>query len=412
MNHNILICLIALFGLACNSGKGPDSRKYVGLWKLELSLEKQKKTIPFFLEIVEQNGQLQAAIWNGDEKLEQNTVEFIQDSLIIGSAYFNSRLVLRFEEHKVYGYWVDFSRGDYKIKLTGKYNLTQRFRFKGQLENQLDGKWQTVFSPGTDDRYSAIGLFSTDSNSMKATFITETGDYRFLEGGFSTGALKLSTFDGSHAFLFEADLDADTLRGWFYSGKHWKEPFIAWKNASADLISPYELTALVDKSKPIDFAFKDVNGDLVSLRDSQFGSKPVLLQIMGSWCPNCMDEAVFLTSQEAFLKSQGVEVIAISFERLDYLESVEPIKKLQKRIGISYPILYGGTANKKEATKAIPWLKEIKSYPTLIYVLPNRIVLKIHTGFYGPGTGLYYEKQSQEMLDDIKQLSKLSKTTL
>ena len=68
-------------------------------------------------------------------------------------------------------------------------------------------------------------------------------------------------------------------------------------------------------------------------------------------------------------------------------------------------------ANKKEATKSIPWIEDIKSYPTLLFVLPNKKVFKIHTGFYGPGTKDYYRKQSSEMLDDIKQLSILSNVT-
>ena len=88
------------------------------------------------------------------------------------------------------------------------------------------------FSPNTPEEYKAIGLFTTDQNSMKGTFITETGDYRFLEGGFALNELKLSTFDGAHAFLFEADLKNDTLYGEFFSGKHYSEKFIAWRNDS------------------------------------------------------------------------------------------------------------------------------------------------------------------------------------
>ncbi|MFT5723071.1 MAG: thiol-disulfide isomerase/thioredoxin [Bacteroidia bacterium] len=408
MNYKAILFLFISFGLSCNKKEPLQSRDIIGLWKIELDID-QERTIPFFLEIIDQQGKMSCAIWNGNEKIEHKTVDICQDSLIVNSPYFNSTMYMRFNKNVVTGHWVDHSREAYKMPLHGKYNLSQRFKFKGLLEHKIDGKWAVKFSPDTEDAYDAIGLFSTDSNSMKGTFITETGDYRYLEGGFATNELKLSTFDGAHAFLFEAELSNDTLRGWFYSGKNWKEPFIAWRNDSATLINPYDMTELVDKSKPISFAFKDLDGNIVSLEDSVYQDKPVLVQIMGSWCPNCMDESAFLAKNAGYIKENDVEIIALSFERLDYESALKPLQKIKNNLGLNYLILYAGHANKKEATLAIPWLKEIKSYPTLLYVLPDKRVFKIHTGFYGPGTGNYFDIQSKEMLEDIKNLGDLSK---
>lgn len=395
-------------------GKQPDQKEanpVAGLWKVEMHLENEGKNIPFFLEIIEENGQLKAAVWNGHERIVHSDVNYFGDSLVIRSPYFNSEMVFKHDKNKLEGEWQDFSRENYKIPISAKYNLSQRFKFNGPLVDELDGKWEVRFSPETDDAYKAIGLFETDENSMKGTFITETGDYRFLEGGYGGKELKLSTFDGSHALLFEADNERDTLKGWFWSGSHWKEPFIAWRNDSVTLASPYNATALTNPDAPIDFSFMDLDGQLVSLSDSQFAEKPMLIQIMGSWCPNCIDEAAFLVAQKDWLAENNVEVIGLSFERLNYEDAVPPLKKLKRNLGVNYPILYAGNAKKAEALKAVPWLTEIKSYPTLLYVLPNKKVFRIHTGFYGPSTEAYFEKQSREMFDDLQKLVELSKTT-
>lgn len=411
MNHKILLCLFAWCICSCTKKEPLKYSDIKGLWKLELNIGSDEKTIPFFLEIIEINNQVKAAVWNGDEKIQHDHVTLRNDSVFIESPYFNSTLTLLFNRNLVSGIWQDKSREEYVMTVTGKYNLTQRFKFDGPLETNVDGKWEVRFSPNTPEEYKAIGLFTTDQNSMKGTFITETGDYRFLEGGFALNELKLSTFDGAHAFLFEADLKNDTLYGEFFSGKHYSEKFIAWRNDSAALMSPYKMTELVDPTQPISFSFKDLNGKVVSIDDSTYLNKPMLVQLSGSWCPNCMDESAFLVENKAFIAEKGVEVVALSFERLPYDDAVKPLLKLKESLGIEYPVLYAGMAKKLEATKEIPWLKEIKSYPTLLFVMPNKQVFKFHTGFYGPGTGPYYKKQSSELLDDITLLAKMSGVT-
>jgi thiol-disulfide isomerase/thioredoxin len=43
------------------------------------------------------------------------------------------------------------------------------------------------------------------------------------------------------------------------------------------------------------FTFKDLEGKAVSINDDKFKNKVVVIQLMGSWCPNCMDETAFLS---------------------------------------------------------------------------------------------------------------------
>ena len=63
-----------------------------------------------------------------------------------------------------------------------------------------------------EDAYPAKGIFfQKDGDVVTGTFRTKTGDYRYLEGVMDGNRLKLSTFDGAHAFLFTATVSDSTL---------------------------------------------------------------------------------------------------------------------------------------------------------------------------------------------------------
>ncbi|MEM7513538.1 MAG: TlpA family protein disulfide reductase, partial [Bacteroidota bacterium] len=58
--------------------------------------------------------------------------------------------------------------------------------------------------------------------------------------------------------------------------------------------------------------------------------------------------------------------------------------------------LIAGTSNKTEAAETLPMLNHIMSFPTSIFIDRKGRVRKIHTGFYGPGTGKYYDQFVEE----------------
>src|SRR5690606_7042181 len=147
------------------------------------------------------------------------------------------------------GNWINhYYSSDYKIAFVAKHGENYRFsQEKTPVEKLITAKYEVTFSPGNEDESKAIGILKQnpkDSNKVTGTFITETGDYRHLEGNYIADSLYLSTFDGAHAYLFEAKVDKEGIEGVFYSGKHFKENWTAVKNASFELRNPYELTFL------------------------------------------------------------------------------------------------------------------------------------------------------------------------
>jgi peroxiredoxin len=285
----------------------------------------------------------------------------------------------------------------------------KRFKIVNDVKHNVSGNWETVFSKGLEGEYIAKGIFRQNGNNVTGTFRTTTGDYRYLEGIIEGDSLKLSTFDGAHAFLFVAKLTDSTMVGDFYSGNHWKEPFVAKLNNNYELPSAEKLTYLKDGYDTLEFTFPDENNNLISLNDKRFKNKVVVIQIMGTWCPNCLDESTFLSKYYNENKQKGVEVIALAFEVAKTKElAFKSVKRLKNKLNIAYPILLArtGSEDKKLAHEKLPMLNHIISFPTTIFVDKKGTVRKIHTGFNGPATGQLYADFKVEFKNYVEALLK------
>jgi thiol-disulfide isomerase/thioredoxin len=226
-----------------------------------------------------------------------------------------------------------------------------------------------------------------------------------LEGINTENKVRLSTFDGAHAFLFEADIRSDSLIGTFRSGSHWIEEWISVKDESADMPDMKQLTYLKDADSKLAFTFINEKGDSISLSDERYRNKVVIVQIMGTWCPNCMDETRFLTDMFNKYEDQGLEIIALDFEPKPTYEFFKPrAERFKNDLGVNYEVLLAGPADKKSAAESLPMLNHILAYPTAIFLNRKGEIVEIHTGFSGPGTGSYYRDYIEETEDLIKRL--------
>jgi thiol-disulfide isomerase/thioredoxin len=221
--------------------------------------------------------------------------------------------------------------------------------------------------------------------------------------------MKLSTFDGAHAFLFTATVNDSTMEGVFYSGNHWKEPFVAKRNETYELPNANDLTYIKEGYDKFEFSFPDASGKMVSLSDEHFKNKVVLVQIMGTWCPNCLDESKYYSEFYRNNKNKDIEVVALAFEYAKTKEKAfNNISRLKERINIDYPILLAqyGSSDKAKAQEKLPMLNHVLSYPTTIYIDKKGEVRKIHTGFNGPATGEKYIEFKTEFTSFINTLLK------
>ncbi len=405
MKRIVRIVLICLLIVSC---KKQNQVKILaeGPWRVELEVM-DNQLLPFNLNVEKDDkGIYTMKIFNADEVIEVDEITIFGDSIIMQTPVFEGYLAGTFDDTMITGSFVKESL-DRVVPFTATYGEEERFTTKKPSDQNVSGIWETNFSPNTDDSYMGKGIFLQEKNKVSGTFRTTTGDYRFLDGVVEGDSLKLSAFDGAHAFLFTAKVTDSSMNGMFYSGNHFKEPFVARRNENFDLPSPDSLTFINEGYDKLAFTFPNLNNTHVSLADERFKDKVVIVQLMGTWCPNCLDESKFLVNYLAENPNKDVEVIGLAFESAKTKEKAfMAIKRLKDRIGVNYPILLAqyGSYDKKEAQKKLPMLNHVLSYPTTIFLDKNGDIRKIHTGFNGPATGDKFLEFKADFDDFVNQL--------
>jgi len=397
---NILWLIIGVVLVSCN--RDPQTPKE-GLWRATLKLD-NKKEIPFLLEYKADNT---FVFKNGIEEINITDVTLKGDSIIIKHPVYEGVFKGIYTRDSIYGDFI-ISSQDRTLPFKMKQGRAERFKVKEAPKAIVTGNWEAVFNPDNDaTRYLAKGVFEQVGHKVTGTFRTTTGDYRYLDGSVENDSLRLSTFDGAHAFLFEAKIKDSILTGMFYSGNHSKEPFTARHNDAFQLPLADSLTFMKEGFEKIEFSFPNTKGQTVSLTDERFNNKVVIVQIMGTWCPNCVDESKFYTEYFELNKSKDLEFVALAFEYAKTEQKAkEAITKFKKALDIPYPILLAqyGTSDKNTANKKLPMLDHILSYPTTIFIDKSGVVRKIHTGFNGPATGGKYDEYKKQFDTFVKGL--------
>jgi thiol-disulfide isomerase/thioredoxin len=378
-----------------------------GSWRLEFKLA-EDIIAPVNLNVIKGDSTYQIEFINAEEKLiREISIDNGKITILdpIFNSWFEGKIIdpTRFE-----GKWYKDSK-KYKIPFTATHGDIPRFDKPENLTESvanISGKWEVDFSQhNPDDHYKAIGSFVQVDDYVTGTFMTETGDYRFLEGNIYNDELSLSCFDGSHLFLFKGRLSNDSLLGTFWSGTHWEEPWSATRNETFELTNPDSLTYLKEGYDQLAFTFPNIYEEEVSLSDEKYQGKVVIVNIMGPWCPNCKDETSYLTELYNNNHEKGLEIIALSFDKSEeFEESRKNIVKIKDYFGAKYDFLIAGQANKIAAAKSLPMLNHIMSYPTTIFMDRQGNIRKIRTGFYGPGTGEYYTRYIEKTNDFVAKL--------
>lgn len=373
-----------------------------GIWQARLH-RADGADIVFNFEVSDSAGKPQLHILNAKERLLVDDVRQQADSVFIKMPFFDSEFKAALQaDGSLKGLWVrHLAKEDASIPFSARPGVAERFPTGAATEKSVSGRWATYFTePDGSDSSFAIGEFEQEGSRVTGTFLTSTGDYRFLEGVVKDDTLKLSTFDGSHAYLFTAKVESDSTlsNGMFYAGISGKEIWTARKDTKAVLPDETTLNTIKPDSSVLDFRFPDVNGNEVSIRDERFRNKVVIVQLSGSWCPNCMDETAFLSDWYKQNKDRGVEIIALAYERTtDTEKSKKGAMSFIKRFDVTYPVLLTGVtpSDTLRTEKTLPQLTGIKGFPTTIFIGKNGKVKEVHTGFTGPGTGAHYETFKQ-----------------
>lgn len=391
-----LLLFISFFALLSCSDK-EIKRPLAGTWRAQLEVM-DGQLLPFLFDW-EQGGKPQIIrVRNAEEIVTIDDILWSSDSVIIRMPVYEGYIKAAYSDSSLTGNFIKESL-DRVVPFTASFGSRPRFYSTTKASVNISGSWETEFSPNSEEAYMAKGIFTQEGNRLTGTFRTPIGDYRYLDGVVSGDSMSLSTFDGAHAFLFRAKLTDSTMNGVFYSGNHFKESFTAKRHDDYELEDPDNLTFLREGYDSLSFAFPEAGGKTISLSDPEFDNKVIIVQVMGTWCPNCMDETKFLVEYLRENAEPDLVVIALAFE---YAKTEEAafggIERLKRRLGVDYPVLLAqyGTSSKIKANEKLPMLNQILSYPTTIFVDKMGKVRWIHTGFNGPATGYKYKEFKAE----------------
>lgn len=408
--YQYILPLLLIFSLF-SSCKQKQTELKAGNWRAIVKT-KSDVEIPFNFLVKDSAGRKIIYLENAKEKLRVNEITTKEDSVFIKLPLFDSEIRAELS-NKLSGKWIKhLANRDAEMKFSAKPDINWRF-FKADVKTKFNigGRWSATFiSDNGKDTTVAIGEFNQQGAKVTGTFLTTTGDYRFLEGTVSENKLFLSSFDGASAYLFTGEIqDKNTIiNGKFYSGYSGVKSWTAKRDEKAMLPDPYSLTALKPGYHTLSFTFPNLDGKAVSLSDPQFKNKVVIVQFLGSWCPNCMDETAYLAPLYKKYKEKGLEIIGLAYERTkNFDRSKKSLQRLKDRFQVTYPFLITGYTNTKdEVLKSLPMLSDFKAFPTSVIINRKGVVEKIHTGFAGPGTGVHYEQFTEDFEKLINELLK------
>ena len=376
-------------------------------WKMKFHLNDTVDAVFDVLVEHGEEGNMGMTIENGGELIYLHSIEG-QEFPGFLFPYFDTKIE-----------WNPADKGDmawkgWFIKKGGKpvYFEAQRQPFVGLAEepmpNQLkqdlviEKRQKVVFEPGTPDEYNSIGLFHLYSNGKcTGTFLTETGDYRFLKGTWDFNHIQLQCLDGAHLFCFTADVaheEGAFYNGRFYSGNTYSEKWEGVDDVDFELRNSEELVKLKSGREGEVFTFNamDLQGNMKTFGVEDWKGKLSIIQLMGTWCPNCTDEGKLMAAMHKKYNARGLQIIPVAFERSDDIaENKKVIQKQMAQLNCGYEAYVGRAEGKgkERAQNVFPQLEKVMAFPTMIVVNSEGKVIHVHTGFNGPATGEYYTRE-------------------
>lgn len=308
---------------------------------------------------------------------------------------FDGRITGHWKDQQFAGNWNDRQRGEYRIPLTGKL---EEERWPHVWPEQPPQFAWDFYLPADDSVPMGTLLLHEAGDWLTGTIATPTGDFRFLTGSKN----RLQTFDGAHLYQITGNFPEANLQGMFYSGTHYAAPFRA-----EQLTAIPQLTAQEAQIKPnaeFSLAFYDsaMNQQVWGLED--LPKDVTVIDIMGTWCPNCLDEMHTLLQLHREYPDVGFMTIAFERNALGNPQQArERLLQYVKTLDIPWAVEIGGNSDKTVAQEAFPFLERVASFPTTLFVHKDGRI-RTHSGFNGPATGAAYEAEQatfRRYLDEL-----------
>jgi thiol-disulfide isomerase/thioredoxin len=389
------LTFLTVWAVACGSPASTPA----GLWDATVVVNKVE--IPFQFEITGNGSDLKAAFFDGDLRVRSTSGRLD-----------NGTVVLRFDQYgsRVEAVWADDQlRGKYDRGTRGApYPFSARRAVPappvGEKVPAIAGEWKIATTSSKGEKAFRF-LVRQNGPQVSAAILRVDGDTGTLSGTFRNGAFVLSHFSGARPLLLEVTPAAD---GSLQILQNRETKLVALRvedpraKALPEPTDPEQHTTVKDPSAPFTFSFPDLNGQVVSNTDPRFRGKVVLVNITGSWCPNCHDEAPFLTELYEKYRQGGLEIVALAFEEADQLKNPERLRAFMKQFGITYPVLLAGEPD--QVAEKLPQAVNLNAVPTTFIVGRDGRVRAVHAGFAGRASADVHTETKQHVTRQIEGL--------
>jgi thiol-disulfide isomerase/thioredoxin len=395
--------LIAVAALHSNA----TAQQLTGLWDGTIDIEKLK--IAFAFEISGAGNDIKGSFFNGDEKVTSTSGRLSGKSLVLNFDHYATKLDATFEDGVLKGTYGSARRGFNQFEAVPHRDVPVA---SGKAP-EIGGLWEIENESPKGEHAWRFIVHQTGAR-VSAAILRVDGDTGLLVGDWKEGKYILNHYDGARAFVLEVEPKDDGTLSLNIKGLHAPDkPLTAIRPAAArskGLLEPADFTKFTtvrDPREPFRFSFPDLKGNIVSNTDPKFRDKVVLINITGSWCPNCHDEAPFLAEVYRRYHSLGLEIVALDFEEAEQLKDLTRLPAFIKNYGIDYTYLVAGSPN--ELAAKIPQAVNLNSWPTTFFLGRDGRVRAVHAGFAAPASGEFHAELRKEFTATVERL--LAETT-
>jgi len=375
-----------------------------GLWDATVTVS--NVAIPFRIELSSKGTEVKSYFFNGDERVNPSTQGSYGDGFLdLKFASYATELKATFKDGTLTGSYESGPAKSYPFQ--AKRHNPSLAPAPDSRVPLIDGRWEIQVKSSKGE--SAWHFIVQQSGArVSAAILRVDGDTGALSGSYQDGKFLLSHFTGERPFYLEVTPLADGTLQLELSNYQETQTLLAFRPEAARAKGfappddPTQHTKLKNPNEPLHFSFPDLQGRIVSDQDARFREKVVLVNITGSWCPNCHDEAPFLEALYEKYRDQGLEIVALDFEPAEQLTDLSRLRAFIERYGIKYTYLVAGEPS--QLNERIPQAENLNAWPTTFFVGRDGLVHDVRTGFTSRASSEFDSDLKQEIDNDVARL--------
>ena len=373
------------------------AQSLTGLWDAKLAVNGTE--VPFRLELAGEGASVKGWFFNGEDKVPSTSGRFANGSLVLNFDQFASKLEATLKDGVLEGKYGGGRRGGWTFQ-------AKRFTpspARDGIVPGIAGVW-VIANDSPKGEHAWRFIVRQSGPEVSAAILRVDGDTGTLTGAYQGEKFVLSHFSGARPNRLEVTPLPDGTLQLSLNGKTMTATRESEARAKglAEPTDPTKHTGVKDPREPFHFRFPDLSGRVVSESDARFQGKVVLINITGSWCPNCHDEAPFLAELYRKYRDRGLEIVALSFEEAEQLKDPTRLRAFMKEYGVEYTVLVAGEP--AEAPEKLPQAVNWNAWPTTFFVGRDGRVRSVHAGFPSRGSGEFYTQAKEEFTALVERL--------